>query len=93
VLCTSTVLFNDTLDEVLGYCRGARWFALVGPSAGGLPDALFARGVTMVGGSWITDASACVAALTAGETLRAGTRKCAIEPATYPGFETLLQSL
>ena len=93
VLCTSTVLFNDTLDAVMTHCRGTRWFALVGPSAGCWPDALFARRVTLVGGSWITDAMACVAALTAGETLRAGTRKCAIEPAGYPGFEALLQRL
>ena len=46
VVSTSTLLLNDTMDRMLGYCRNASWFAMVGPSAGCLPDALFARGVT-----------------------------------------------
>jgi uncharacterized protein (DUF4213/DUF364 family) len=53
VVSTSTLLLNDTLDRMLGHCRNARWFAMVGPGAGCLPDALFARGVTLLGGSWI----------------------------------------
>jgi hypothetical protein len=55
VVSTSTLLLNDTLDRMLGHCRNARWFAMVGPSAGCLPDALFARGVTLIGGNWIDD--------------------------------------
>ena len=55
VVSTSTLLLNDTLDRMIACCRSARWFAMVGPSAGCLPDALFARGVTLVGGTWIHD--------------------------------------
>jgi hypothetical protein len=46
----------------------ARWFAMVGPGAGCLPDALFARGVTLIGGNWIDDGPGFVDALRRGES-------------------------
>lgn len=66
VLMTSTVLLNDTLDAVLEGCRGARAVAMIGPGAGCLPEPLFARGVTAIGGSWISDRAGFVAALRSG---------------------------
>lgn len=66
VLSTSTVLLNDTLDDMLAHCRHAGTIALIGPSAGCLPDPLFARGVTVVGGSWITDREGFIDALVRG---------------------------
>lgn len=66
VLMTSTVLLNDTLDAVLDACRGARAVAMVGPGAGCLPEPLFARGVTALGGAWISDRAGFVAALRSG---------------------------
>jgi uncharacterized protein (DUF4213/DUF364 family) len=68
VLATSTVLLNGTLDAVLANCTKASEIALIGPGAGCLPGALFARGVTVVGGLWVVDAPALVAALTRGES-------------------------
>lgn len=68
MLSTSTVLLNDTLDVMLGHCRNARRLALIGPSAGCLPDALFARGVTFLGGNWVSDRDAFVDALVRGES-------------------------
>ena len=68
VVSTSTLLLNDTLDRMLGHCRNARWFAMVGPSAGCLPDALFARGVTLLGGSWIRERAGFIDALQRGES-------------------------
>jgi uncharacterized protein (DUF4213/DUF364 family) len=68
VLATSTVLLNGTLDAVLANCSRASEIALIGPGAGCLPGALFARGVTVVGGLWVVDAPALVAALTRGES-------------------------
>lgn len=92
VVSTSTLLLNNTLDRMLASCRGAHWIAMVGPSAGCLPDALFARGVTLVGGSWIADPQGFVAALQAGTSHRAYTTKFALTPHNYPGFEALLQN-
>lgn len=90
VLSTSTLLLNDTLDRIAGYCRNARWFAMIGPSAGCLPDALFARGVTLLGGSWINDRYGFIAALESGESHSAFTNKFVLTPDSYPGFAALL---
>lgn len=91
VVSTSTLLLNDTLDRMLACCRAARWFAMVGPGAGCLPDALFARGVTLLGGNWIDDGAGFLAALTRGESTSACSTKSALTPDTYPGFATLLE--
>jgi uncharacterized protein (DUF4213/DUF364 family) len=92
ILSTSTVLLNDTLDAVLEQCRGAERLALVGPGASCLPDPLFARGVTHLGGNWIVDAAAFKAALAAGRPWGSATRKVVVTPAGYPGFDRLLRS-
>lgn len=91
VLSTSTVLLNDTLDGLLAHCRGAQHVALIGPGAGCLPDPLFARGVTLLGGSWIVDPPAFKAALAAGRSWSAHAVKSAIRRVDYPGFERLLE--
>ncbi len=93
VLSTSTLLLNNSLDSMLATCRRAQWFAMVGPSAGCLPDGLFARGVTLQGGSWITDSAGFVDALCAGESRSSFSAKFALTLDNYPGFETLLQRL
>lgn len=89
VLCTSTVLLNDTLDEVLAHCHAARALAMIGPGASCLPDPLFRRGVTLLGGSWITDAEAFKSALGAGAPWSAHAHKFALARDAYPGVEVL----
>lgn len=93
VISTSTLLLNDTLDAVLSHCRNANWVAMIGPSAGCLPDALFSRGLTLVGGSWVHDREGFIDMLRRGEPTSAYTRKFAISAADYPGFERLLARL
>lgn len=66
VLMTSTVLLNDTLDGLLAHCHHASAVAMVGPGAGCLPQPLFDRGVTALGGTWIAERAAFVAALRSG---------------------------
>jgi hypothetical protein len=90
VLSTSTVLLNDTLDAVLEHCRHAERVALIGPGAACLPDPLFARGVTLLGGSWVVNAASFKAALGAGEPWGVFTKKFAISRGDYPGFDPLL---
>jgi uncharacterized protein len=90
VVSTSTLLLNDTLDRMIDCCRSARWFAMVGPSAGCLPDALFARGVTLLGGSWVRDRQGFIAALEAGATRSEFAGKFALTADSYPGFDALL---
>lgn len=93
VLSTSTVLLNDTLDQVLAHCRQAGWFTMVGPNAGCLPDPLFARGVSAIGGVQVIDRDAFVAALNAGERWGPFVRKYSINRSDYPGAEVLLARL
>lgn len=90
VLSTSTVLLNDTLDDVLAACRGAERLVLVGPGAGCLPDPLFARGVSALGGAWIEDAAAFRATLVCGDAWGRHTRKFMLERQAWPGFDALL---
>jgi hypothetical protein len=89
VLSTSTVLLNHTLEGVLAACRSARHIALVGPGAGCLPDGLFARGVTLLGGSWVVDAAAFKQALATGAPWGKATQKFALTRANYPGWRAL----
>jgi len=90
ILATGTLLLNDTLDRMLGHCRHASHLALIGPSVGCPPDALFARGVTLLGGSWITEPAAYLAALARGEPTGPFARKSALTAADYPGWSALL---
>jgi hypothetical protein len=90
LLSTSTVLLNDTLDEVLSHCASARAFAMIGPGASCLPDPLFRRGVTLLGGVWIEQAGAFKHALAAGQPWGRHARKFALARTGYPGIEALL---
>lgn len=93
VLSTSTLLLNNSLDRMLENCRCAQQFAMVGPSAGCLPDALFSRGVTLQGGSWIVDNAGFIDALRAGSSHRRFSVKFALTRENYPGFESLLRRI
>jgi len=93
ILSTGTLLLNDTLDRMLGYCRNAKWLALLGPTVGCIPDALFARGVTLLGGNWITDGPGFIAALRRGDKTSPYSFKFALNPAAYPGLDALLKRL
>lgn len=90
VLSTSTVLLNDTLDDVLAHCSHARAFAMIGPGASCLPDALFARGVTLIGGTWIERPEAFKEALANGTPWGPHARKFALAREAYPGMAALL---
>jgi hypothetical protein len=85
VLCTSTVLLNETLDGVLAACRDAQRVVLVGPGAGCLPDVLFARGVTALAGAWIDDGPALCDALRRGQPWGRHTRKFLLERSDWTG--------
>ena len=86
VLSTSTILLNHTVDDMLAHCRNARRIVLIGPSAGCLPEPLFARGVTVVGGSWITDRAGFIDALRGGESWSGFAYKFALGAADWPGL-------
>jgi uncharacterized protein (DUF4213/DUF364 family) len=92
IVCTSTTLLNDSLEAVLAHARGCREFVLIGPSAGCIPDPLFARRVTAVGGAWVTDPGALMARLGRGERWGDACRKFSVRAgAAWPGLDELLE--
>jgi uncharacterized protein (DUF4213/DUF364 family) len=50
IFSTSTIILNNSLDEILAHCSPDAFISIVGPTAGYFPDPLFARGVDVVGG-------------------------------------------
>jgi uncharacterized protein (DUF4213/DUF364 family) len=91
VLATATLVLNGTLGRMRAACPAARRFALVGPSAGMLPDALFARGVTHLGGAWIHDPAEYLRGMPSGAARGPAARKFALDAADYPGADALIE--
>lgn len=90
VLGTGALLLNETLDTMLAHCSRAAHVALIGPTLGCLPDALWSRGVHVIGGNWITDADGYVDALLSGQPRPGLSEKVGLTPGNYPGLEGLL---
>tara|TARA_B100002003_G_scaffold251813_1_gene297789 strand:+ start:8732 stop:9646 length:915 start_codon:yes stop_codon:yes gene_type:complete len=94
VLCTGTVLVNQTVDSALQHCRGAAQIMIVGPTVGCLPDPLFDRGLTMLGGTRVVDTEKFLALWAAQEKWRDATKRYALSGGTgYPGIEALMSTL
>ncbi len=91
VVCTSTTLLNESLEAALGYARGCREFVLVGPSAGCVPDPLFARGVTALGGAWVRDPELLLQRMERGERWGDAAAKSSLRRGPgWPGLPELL---
>lgn len=90
IVSTSTLLLNDTFEQVASYWGHAEAVAIVGPSAGCPPDALFGAGVTAVGAAWVGNAEAFLARVAAGEKWGPTVRKVTVTPQRYPGFDRML---
>ena len=90
VICTASTLINDSLESVLGAIRRPTLVDLMGPSASGLPDTLFARGVDLVSGLAIDDLPLLRRYLASGDSWGKCGRKYQLSPRVYPGVEHLL---
>ncbi len=66
VIITGVTLINDTLPELLRYVKPGAQVSLAGPTVSMLPDPLFRRGVTMVGGVVVTDPDRCLDLISEG---------------------------
>jgi uncharacterized protein (DUF4213/DUF364 family) len=55
LVITGTTLINDTLEPILAAAKPGAQIIVVGPTASLSPQALFRRGVTLVGGVDVTD--------------------------------------
>lgn len=93
VLCTAATLINDTLDAILAAVGGRAPVELIGPTGSGLPDPLFARGVTAVGGIAFGERASLVDALDQGASWGSAGRKYQLSAATYPGRARLIATI
>jgi uncharacterized protein (DUF4213/DUF364 family) len=66
LVVTGVTLVNHTLEEILKTARQDAEIAVIGPTASMLPDALFARGVRVVGGVWVKKPDELLDVLAAG---------------------------
>jgi len=92
IVSTSTVLLNDTLEEILARCRHAEALALIGPSASCFPEPLFARGVTTLGGYWVVDSVSFMRRAAALEPWGDAGKKSNVQREAYPGTKALLRA-
>ena len=90
ILCTASTLINDSLETILAACEQATSFSLIGPSAGGLPDVVFARGVDSVGAIHFPKPEALLAVLADQASWGSVGAKYEINRADYPGLAALL---
>ena len=66
LIITGVTLVNHTLEPILAAARTGAEIAVIGPTASLLPDALFARGVRVVGGVRVKKADELLDILAAG---------------------------
>jgi uncharacterized protein (DUF4213/DUF364 family) len=83
VLCTSTTILNNSLDEIMEHCDPDAFVSIVGPTAGYFPDPVFARGVDVVGGRMVTDSDLFFKLLEQGKKWGDATEKNCFQKSTY----------
>lgn len=93
VICTSTTVLNNSLDDILQHCQQAEQISIIGPTAGFLPDPLFKRGIHTVGGTNVQDAATFLQHCRNDERWGKTTKKYCIHSDNYPGFDYLLTQL
>ncbi len=86
VLCTSTTVLNNSLDDVLDHCATHAFVSIVGPTAGYFPDPLFARGVDMVGGRVVSDGKKFLNLISRGQRWGSTTLRTCFQKETYAGI-------
>ncbi len=90
ILCTASTLLNESLEEVLSHCPKEAYLSLIGPTAGCLPDPLFARGIDEVGASRVLDVELLMQRMNSGEPWGESVVKYNIRREEYPGLEQLM---
>ena len=86
ILCTSTTILNNSLDEILSHCSAEAFVSIIGPTAGYFPDPLFTRGVDVVGGRVIKDGPSFLQQLTQKKRWGEATRRTCFQKKNYRGI-------
>jgi len=86
ILCTSTTILNNSLDEILAHCAPEAFVSIIGPTAGYFPDPLFARGVDVVGGRIVKNGTTFLQQLAEKKRWGEATRRTCFQKKTYTGI-------
>lgn len=86
ILCTSTAILNNSLDEILSHCQPNAMVSVIGPTAGYFPDPLFNRGVDVVGGRVVKDGEHFLQLLVEQKRWGDATQKTCFYKKTYTGI-------
>lgn len=86
ILCTSTTILNNSLDEILAHCSPDAFVSIIGPTAGYFPDPLFARGVDVVGGRVVKNGALFLQLLTERKRWGDATQRTCFQKRTYAGI-------
>ena len=86
ILCTSTTILNNSLDEILAHCSPDAFVSIIGPTAGYFPDPLFARGVDVVGGRVVKDGTQFLQLLAEKKRWGDATQRTCFQKETYAGI-------
>ena len=86
ILCTSTTILNNSLDEILAHCSPDAFVSIVGPTAGYFPDPLFARGVDVVGGRTVKNGELFLQLLAERKRWGDATERTCFQKQTYAGI-------
>ena len=86
ILCTSTTILNNSLDEILTHCSPDAFISIIGPTAGYFPDPLFARGVDVVGGRVVKNGTQFLQLLSEGKHWGDATLRTCFQRETYTGI-------
>jgi uncharacterized protein (DUF4213/DUF364 family) len=93
IICTSTTVINNTLGNILEFTRNAKLFALIGPTAGFLPDPIFKRKIDILGGSIVNDSQLFHNRISLGEKWGDAVSKFVIMKENYPGIKNLINHI
>ena len=83
ILCTSTTILNNSLDDILTFCSPDAFISIIGPTAGYFPDPLFARGVNVVGGRVVKNGEQFLQLLAAGKHWGDATQRTCFQKKIY----------
>jgi uncharacterized protein (DUF4213/DUF364 family) len=86
ILCTSTTILNNSLDEILAHCSPNAFVSIIGPTAGYFPDPLFARGIDVVGGRVVKNGPCFLQLLAERKRWGEATQRTCFQKETYAGI-------
>ncbi len=86
ILCTSTTILNNSLDEILAHCSPDAFVSIIGPTAGYFPDPLFVRGVDVVGGRIVKNGELFLQLIAERKRWGDATQRTCFQKETYAGI-------